>query len=43
MRYISEKKRMTNKYLSIKKKTYRYVCLVFVYCKCWTFILISKS
>jgi hypothetical protein len=34
MRYISEKTRMTNKYLSTKQKIYRYVCLVFVYYMC---------
>jgi hypothetical protein len=32
MRYIIEKTRTTNKYLSTKQKIYRYVCLVFVYC-----------
>jgi hypothetical protein len=48
MRYISEKTRTTNKYLSTKQKNILVcvfgVCVLQVHLiKCWTFLLISKS
>jgi hypothetical protein len=48
MRYINEKTRTTNKYLSTKQKNipiYVFgVCVLHVHLtKCWTFLLISKS